>query len=218
MKIIILDLDDTIYDYIKFVKEGLKNVANFVHKKTKISKNKIYNDLIEIYYNKSTTKLFNYLEKKYQTKINVYRCILIYRYSTRNIKPYSDAFFFLKKYKKEIYLVTDGNKLVQKSKIKFLKIGKFFKRIYKTNQYGLKYNKPSLYCFDLIRKKEKCSYKNLIYIGDNPNKDFLNLNKVKSTTIRIKRGIFKNKKVKKLHDAKFVCDNFYKIDKVISQI
>ena len=58
----------------------------------------------------------------------------------------------------------------------------------------------------------------MIYIGDNPNKDFLNLNKVKSTTIRIKRGIFKNKKVKKLHDAKFVCDDFYKIDKVISQI
>ena len=218
MKIIILDLDDTIYDYIKFVKKGFENVAYFINKRTKLPRKKIFYDLIKIYNNESTTKVFNILEKKYKIKININKCISIYRYSFRYIKPYSDSLFFLKKYEKEIYLVTDGNKLVQDNKIKFLNIKNFFKKIYKTNQYGVKYNKPSLYCFDLIKKKENCNYKNLIYIGDNPNKDFKNLNKVKSITIRIKKGIFKNLKVKKANEAKYKCNNFYDADKIITKL
>ena len=218
MKVIILDLDDTIYDYITFVKCGFKNVATFINKKTKYPSKKIYNDLIYIYFNKSTTNVFNLLEKKYKIIINIHRCILIYRYSIRYIKPYEDALFFLKKYKKKIYLVTDGNKLVQENKIQLLNIKKYFKRIYKTNQYGLKYNKPSLHCFNLIKKNESCSYKDLIYIGDNPYKDFKNLNKVQCTTIRVKKGIFKNVKVKKLNDAKYICNDLHNVDKIISKL
>tara|TARA_Y100000992_G_C21106881_1_gene415373 strand:+ start:368 stop:571 length:204 start_codon:yes stop_codon:yes gene_type:complete len=43
----------------------------------------------------------------------------------------------------------------------------------------------------------------MVYIGDNPNKDFVNLNKKGSLTIRILRGTYKNKKVSKLYDAKY---------------
>tara|TARA_Y100000294_G_C8490451_1_gene310590 strand:+ start:307 stop:963 length:657 start_codon:yes stop_codon:yes gene_type:complete len=218
MKVIILDLDDTLYNYLEFVKQGFKNVANFIEKETKISKNKIYKDLINIYFKQNTNRVFNTLKKKYKIKININKCILIYRYSERKIKPYKDAIHFLKKYKKKIYLVTDGNKIVQENKIKFLKLRKFFKKIYKTNHYGLKYNKPSLHCFNLIKEMENCNFNELIYIGDNPYKDFKNLNAVRGITIRLQKGIFKNTKVRKNYDAKYKSNNLYEVDKIINKL
>ena len=48
--------------------------------------------------------------------------------------------------------------------------------------------------------------------------DFKNLNKVQCTTIRVKKGIFKNVKVKKLHDAKYICNDLRNVDKIISKL
>ena len=89
------------------------------------------------------------------------------------------------------YIVTDGNKLVQKNKIDKLGIKKYFKKIFISRCYGVKYEKPSLYCFKKIIKLERCKWKDLVYIGDNPKKDFINLNKKGSMTIRLMRGNYK---------------------------
>ena len=47
----------------------------------------------------------------------------------------------------------------------------------------------------------------LIYIGDDPNKDFLNLNIKKAITIRINQGRFKNISIEKKYEAKYVFNN-----------
>ena len=44
--------------------------------------------------------------------------------------------------------------------------------------------KPSLYCFEKILKIEKADYDKLVYVGDNPMKDFVNLNKAGAMTIQ----------------------------------
>ena len=47
----------------------------------------------------------------------------------------------------------------------------------------------------------------MIYVGDNPKKDFVNLNKKGSITIRILRGNFKNLKANKNYNAKYFIKN-----------
>ena len=63
------------------------------------------------------------------------------------------------------YIVTDGNKLVQKNKTSSLGIESYFKKIFYTHAYGIHNRKPSTYCFEKIKKIEKCAWNQMIYIG-----------------------------------------------------
>jgi putative hydrolase of the HAD superfamily len=114
------------------------------------------------------------------------------------------------------YIVTDGNYLVQKKKIKYLGLNVYFKKIFYTNIYGIKYNKPSLYCFNKIKKLEKCDWSDLIYVGDNPNKDFINCNKKRIFTVRLMQGQYKSLKVKKSYEAKFKINNLLLLKKILN--
>lgn len=202
--IIVFDLDDTLYKRDDFVSNGLENVSRLISSQNNLyNKNKIFKQLKKIYYDKSIKNTFNFFLKKNKiTNIKSKDCINVYRYEKNRIKIYSEAKKILKLYNKKCYLVTDGHKLVQQHKIQSLKINKYFKKIFITNRYGLKFQKPSLYCFRLIKKIEKCSFKKIVYIGDNPNKDFINCNKIGIRTIRLMKGEFKNIKKKYPYDAK----------------
>ena len=203
--IIVFDLDDTLYRRDDFVSNGLFNVSRFICKQNNsYNKHIVYKKLKKLYYDKNIKNTFSFFLKKNKIlNIKSKDCLNIYRYGKNKIKIYSDAKRILKFYKKKCYLITDGNKLVQQHKIKSLEIYKYFKKIFITNQYGLKFQKPSLYCFRLIKKIEKCSFKKIIYIGDNPNKDFINCNKIGIKTIRLMRGEFKNLKKNYPYNAKF---------------
>ena len=205
--ILIFDLDDTLYSRGDYVNNGLRNVVNFIKSKNKnLDKKKIFKELKKNYYNKKLKKTFNHFLKKNNFKsVNLKNCISLFRYGKKKIKPHKETLKLLKKYKKNCYLVTDGNKNVQKFKIKELGIQKYFKRIFITNQFGLKNQKPSLFCFNKIKEIEKCKYSDMVYIGDNPIKDFVNCNKVGIKTIRIMKGEFKN------YINRFPCDAKYKI-------
>ncbi len=210
-KIVIFDLDDTLYIEKQFVFSGLSAVSNFIKKKYKINSLKTFNDLKNYYTKKERVNILDFILKKNNVfnKKNLIQLINIYRSHKPNIKidnKNKNILFKLSK-KNNIYLVTDGNKLVQKNKIEALKIKKFFKKIFITHQYAIKYSKPSLFCFNIIRKLEKCNWNDLIYIGDDPNKDFLNLNIKKAITIRINQGRFKNISIEKKYEAKYVFNN-----------
>ena len=218
--IIIFDLDDTLYKRDDFVNNGLKNASDLIFSKNKfLKKQEILNSLKKIYHNKKIKNSFNFFLKKHKIKnIKPRECIYFYRYGKNNIKVYPQALSLLKLYKKKCYLVTDGSKLVQKYKIKNLKIEKYFKKILITNTYRLQFQKPSLHCFRLIKNIERCKYKELVYIGDNPKKDFLNCNKVGINTIRLVKGEYKNLKKKYPYDAKFKIKSLSHIRKILKFI
>jgi len=150
MTIIVFDLDDTLYSYKSFLRMGFKNVSKYMSKIANCSEPLIYKKILK-FYKKNNRKVFDALTRdlKIEQKY-VKKCIHIFRYSDRKIKLFQDA----KKYlcNNKFYLITDGNKLVQKHKVKILRIKPFFKRIYYTNEYGIKFNKPSLHCFNKIRE------------------------------------------------------------------
>lgn len=214
--IYIFDLDDTLFKELDYVKSGLFFCANQISKKTGENKLKIYNKLFEIFKKKGRGCVFNFYFDDNKKEIKKY--IKLYRNHYPNINLYNDAKKFLNKIKKEknsIYLVTDGHKDSQLQKLKKLKIKKIFKRIFITPNYGKSFMKPSLKCFQIIKKLEKCKWSDMIYIGDNPIKDFVNLNKKGVITARIKRGEFSNLKCKKQYDAKIKFKNYSIMSKIL---
>ena len=210
-KIIIFDLDDTLYDSRIFTFQGFWSVSIFLSKITNVDKKIIYYKILS-FSKKNNKRAFNMilenlnLPKKYLVKL-----LSIYRYSNKKLFLYEDAKYLLNflGYKRS-FLITDGNKKMQAIKIKSLKIFKFFKKIFITNQYGIKNNKPSIFCFEKIRKLEKTTFNNLVYIGDNPKKDFL-VKKYGITTIRLKRGIYKKIKLENKFEADYSINNLKRL-------
>jgi putative hydrolase of the HAD superfamily len=117
-----------------------------------------------------------------------------------------------------LYLVTDGNKLVQARKIAALGLEPFFRRIFITHRYGVANAKPSLYCFERIKELEQCAWEDIMYVGDNPAKDFVNLNKVGAHTVRVLTGSYKDVQARPGYEARFVIPSLTSFQKVLRGI
>ena len=114
--------------------------------------------------------------------------------------------------------MTDGNKNVQSHKVNSLKLDKYFKKIFITHRYGKKNAKPSLYCFQKIKETEKCNWDDMVYIGDNPNKDFISLKKVKAKTIRVLTGNFSRTFVGDEYEAESSINSLFELNSEIIRL
>jgi putative hydrolase of the HAD superfamily len=215
-------LDDTLYDESTFIKSGFKAVAKYISLEYNLIIENEYKKLLVILENQGRGAVFDhYLEANGIFTQNLRNKLVgIYRAHQPKIKmKYQDRRILeiiSKKY--PTYLVTDGNKKVQESKIKSLNIHRYFKKIFITHHYGIKNAKPSIYCFQKILELEKNNWKELIYVGDNPKKDFINLKKVGAITIRVKQGMYKNYMPKKNFDAEFEINKITELPKIISKL
>jgi putative hydrolase of the HAD superfamily len=209
--IIVFDLDDTLYQEISYVQSGLKAVANEIAKKYNLDSNVIYKEALDILEKSGRGGVFDSLLNNYgyYTKREVQRLVSIYRLHYPKISIGSMEMKALKLCGKEsnLYLVTDGNKYVQAKKIESLGIESIFKHIFITHRFGLDAAKPSLKCFEMIRKLENVSWGELIYIGDDPNKDFINLKKAGAITVRVLTGRFAALKKDEQYEADWQIDS-----------
>jgi putative hydrolase of the HAD superfamily len=219
---LIFDLDDTLYSEKTYVFGGLRSVA----------------ELGKSLYGWNTRTSFefmaNFLETHgrglifdaWLTHNNAYSkslvklCVRTYRSHIPKIALYPSARRMLSHYlkKQPLYLVTDGNKIVQARKIEALQIAHLFKRIFITHRYGIKYAKPSLHCFDIIRRHENCDWSNLIYVADNPAKDFVNLKTAGARTIRVLTGSYAGVVARPKFDAEFKVQSLRHLDNVLSKL
>ena len=221
MIVLVFDLDDTLYKELDFVMGGFRDTAKFLQNEYSLSKEKSF-FLMKQELKNGRGKIFNNILKRYDiyNKTILNKCIKIYRTHNPRIKLYISAKKFLTKFTEfPIYIVTDGNKNVQKSKINALGLQKRIKFSYLTSNYGLKNSKPSTYCFSKICEREKVQPKNVIYIADDPSKDFVNLKKHGFKTIRVLTGKYKNRKFQKEFEADFTVKSLSDLShKVIKEL
>jgi putative hydrolase of the HAD superfamily len=217
--VIIFDLDDTLYDEKTFVYSGFEQVASWISNISNHPKEEIFNFMKTDLEKNGRGSIFdNTLEKYYKkNKTNIKNCINIYRLHKPKIQLKPEIINLLNELKQKysLYIVTDGNKLVQTNKVNALGVENLVKKVYITYRYGLKASKPSLICFEKIKQLEGVNWEKLVYIGDNPKKDFVNLNSVNALTIRILQGDFANLIVEKLYDAKYKINELSEIIEII---
>jgi len=186
-KVVVFDLDDTLYPEVTFFQSGLKAVSKSLSKELRINWKNIYAEMLLINEIDGRGKIFDIFLEEHGIFTNSLLQNMISKYRNHNyeIQIEENMMQFLLSLKdKSKYIVTDGHKLVQSRKIAALKIFDHFDRIYITNRFGINKQKPSLYCFNKIANLEKTRLSEIIYIGDNPKKDFVNLNKAGAVTIQ----------------------------------
>ncbi|RUP82640.1 haloacid dehalogenase [Alteromonas sp. KS69] len=204
--IYIFDLDDTLYDERQYVESGLRAVANYVEYKWQVEKIAGFDQLINLLDRNGRGRIFNdYLAKNNipATKKNVKECVTVYRLHKPVLSMAQQHLQLLHELPKPLYLVTDGNKVVQANKVEALNIRHLFKRIFITHRFGVKHAKPSTYCFEKIRLAEACDWNDMVYVGDNPAKDFVNLNRLGMHTVRVLTGVHRSAVAKPLYDAHY---------------
>ena len=220
--IVIFDLDDTLYNEIDFVKSGFNKVSIYLAQEYKLDKEKVYKKLCTVLNKFGRGKVFNLclMEFNIYSKEIVRKCLSIYRTHKPYISLPAESIKVLTTLAKDntLYVVTDGNKIVQQNKIAALKINNYVKKAMPTHNYGLKSSKPSIYCFELIRKIEKTKFNKLVYIGDNPIKDFVNIKKAHINTIRINQGMFKDLFLTKEYSADYKVEKLSDIIPIINKL
>ena len=219
--IIVFDLDEVLYDEKTYVISGFRTVSEFLEKDEAIPK-KIIFEYLKRRLKNGRERIFNDLLDNFRiySQKNLEKCISVYRTHTPKIKLYSDAKDCLKRLKNyPLYIVTDGNKIVQKNKIKALNLENHIKKTILTSNYGLRNSKPSTFCFQKICDMEKTSPTNLVYIGDDPHKDFVGLKREGFKTIRLFKGRFKNERLSKEFEADYKIKSLKEInEKFIKKI
>ncbi len=213
--ILVFDLDDTLYKEITYVKSAFKAVAKYLGVKFGLDIEDVEENLLEVLDNKGRGQVFNEVLTKYgiYSRAEVNRCLSVYRKTKPEIKLNEDAVRCLKKFEKlPKYLVTDGNKVVQSKKIKALGLDQYFKKAIPSHNFGVIHSKPSTYIFHKIIEWENEKPENLVYVGDNPHKDFINLKKEGFNTVRVKTGMFKDVRLREDYEAHYEIDSLDELD------
>lgn len=168
---VIFDLDDTLYSEKEYVRSGYREIAKYFPQIEKMEE-KLW-DAFEGNKQAINEVLLN---EGALTEQNLAESVRIYRYHMPDIHLYVGVEELLKRihsHGKKIGLITDGRPEGQRAKIAALKLGELIDEIIVTDEIGgVKYRKPHEKSFKLMQRKLKAPFENMVYIGDNPRKDF----------------------------------------------
>lgn len=177
-KVVVFDLDDTLYKEIDFLKSGYRQVAELVEKRYALSENEIYHNLLSWYYKKENP--FVLLNETYGLDSPVADYLDVYRFHHPNIclsDGVEETLSELKTRDVVLGIITDGRKVTQQNKIEALGLSRWFEKenIFINEEPG--HFKPSHWSFDRLMQHclEQFPSQDLsfYYVGDNPQKDFL---------------------------------------------
>ncbi len=217
-KVLVFDLDDTLYKEIDFLISGYRYISDFVSSKYGLEKSTVYGELIDWYY--SDCNPFKELISRYHLSEKISTLLAIYRNHYPSIALDYDTEDLLRRSKEKgvtLGLITDGRGYTQRNKIRALGLERFIdnKNIVISEEFGSE--KPSFQNFEYFMTLYPNS--SFVYVGDNPKKDFITPNILGWITIMLSddgRNIHKIPQgLKEEYQASFRLDNLSGIIELI---
>ncbi|GAA0434849.1 HAD-IA family hydrolase [Lentibacillus halophilus] len=210
VKAIIFDLDDTLISERGYIKSGYYHIARLLSNRYNEDEEKLYNLLSELF-NDNPRYIFNRLFDKLgiaYTKSDILEMVNEYRNHSPRISFYSDVLPFINLLKKRYIktgIITDGYANAQHQKLKAVQANNHFDEIIVTDDLGKNYWKPHPMPFEIMKEKLNVSFDEMVYIGDNPEKDFYisNIYPIKAVRIIRNDSVYKNASYYKAVQASF---------------
>ena len=210
---ILLDLDDTLYNYEKPNKQALENVFSYCSEIMQISKDEVksayFSGRAKVHIDlKETAASHNrllYIQKmleilNYNPLISALEIYDIY-WNTflEKMELFDGVISFFEKYEGKICIITDLTAHIQYRKIIKLNLPNYINSIVTSEETGKE--KPHPFNFILALNKLKLNVEDVVMIGDNFDKDILGATNLKINSIWINH---KNKTND--YDKKFVTE------------
>ncbi len=207
-KIIVFDLDDTLYKEIDFLKSAYREIAAYVERV--YNKQDIYEFMMTCY--EGGKNSFECLLNYYSLPIDIELLLKMYRNHFPDIFLSDDTKFILQYFVDSGYilgLITDGREQTQLNKITALNLQQYipYENCIISEAFG--FSKPSLEAYLFFQNKYgEGTYS---YVGDNVSKDFIAPNRLNWRSFCLKDD------GQNIHKQIFV-EGFYKPKYVITSL
>jgi putative hydrolase of the HAD superfamily len=190
IKVIVFDLDDTLFSEQDFVASGFKAVGEWLEKKHGIVG--FFHEAYDVFKKGKRGNIFNLaLENMgvcYREDM-IHEMLLIYRDHFPAISLHHDAAWIIQHYfgNKHLSLITDGYITSQKKKVAALGLEEKLLPIIYSDEFGRKNWKPSELPYRKVMDFWGYQNHEYVYVGDNPTKDFVTAKRLRWLTVRVKR-------------------------------
>ncbi len=119
----------------------------------------------------------------------VQRQVAVYRAHSPSIAPFPEAVTVLEdiRGRYRTALISDGIEAVQQRKLDALGLRRHFEAVVMTDAFGREFWKPHPLPFKDCARRLAVDTAQMVYVGDNPAKDFVTARRLGSRTIRVRR-------------------------------
>ncbi|MEX2460157.1 MAG: HAD family hydrolase [Paenibacillaceae bacterium] len=194
---IVFDLDDTLYCENEYVISGFHEVDHWV--RVNLNLQGFFEQAEQLFYQGHKGNIFDktlhVLQVEYDYGI-IHQMLTVYREHLPQIKLYPDALWALRyaSSKAKIGLLTDGFLAAQQQKVKSLGILPYLDHIVYSDELGRECWKPCPIPYIKMTEGLGIHPSACVYIGDNPQKDFIAAKRLGWTTVCVKRtdGLYRD--------------------------
>jgi len=198
-KAIILDLDDTLYPEREFVISGFLAAARWLGGCQDISVQECADELIALFDSEVRGRTFDtwLAQGGFRSDLAV-GMLRAYREHTPSINLHADVEPFVRDCRNrgmDLGLLTDGYLDVQQRKVAALNIAHCFRSIVFSDYFGRACWKPSPVPFQAALSELGADPDCCVYLGDNPEKDFIGARAAGLKSIRVRRldGVYRHR-------------------------
>jgi putative hydrolase of the HAD superfamily len=221
LKLLAFDLDDTLFPEKSYVYGAFKAVSDSLKKERNIDAKELYAKLVETKKLIPSGRILDIVLKKYQLDAKqTEKLVQIYREHPTKLRLFPGTRKVLQKLKKTYILaiITNGSQAVQNKKLDYLKIKHYFNSVIYTLDLGNNFKKPSKLPFQKLLVAHGVKPEETLYIGNNPDSDFLGAKQVGIKTIRINQRFYKGRNAHKIKDADFTIKNISQLPSLINKM
>lgn len=188
----VFDLDDTLFLERDYVASGFDSVAQQIALATKLDRATVLNELLSIHEGGHRGRVFDaWLADRPTLKdqLDVASLVEAYRIHEPRISLLPGVAGMLETLRKvglRLGLVTDGFLKGQRAKVAALGLAELIDRIVFTDEWGPNFWKPNSRAFELLEAEWGCDPGEVVYVADNPTKDFIGPKSRGWLTIRLR--------------------------------
>lgn len=189
MRLIVFDLDDTLYPEHEYVRSGFRAAARFVEERLSIPAVDFARACEDALSQHGSGRIFNDALALFGRSENfVPDLIRVYREHRPSLALRSGVSKMLDILRREarLAILSDGYLVAQTRKVESLDLASCVDHVVLTDAYGRDAWKPSHVCFQRLIGEAGLSHHDATYIGDNPHKDFIAPNRLGWRTIRLR--------------------------------
>jgi putative hydrolase of the HAD superfamily len=202
--VLVFDMDDTLYEEATYVRSGFMAVARRLSPVLGKSARLLYGEMMPLLEQLGRGRVFDKLLERHgkSSRRLVHECLSWYRLHEPEIHLHQAGTNCLRRFQHlPLYVVTDGNKTAQAAKMRALDLESKVKKVFITHRYGVRHSKPSPHCFKIIQNLEGVPTSQILYVGDNPSKDFVGIRPLGFRTLRVLTGPHSSVKAPLGYDA-----------------
>lgn len=179
LKGVVFDLDDTLYLERDYVRSGFRAISAFLGQRGPFTESEIFSFLWGAFESGVRGETFDQLFQTFPEMAKLFSVtdlVSVYREHTPSITMQAGMLGIIERLSAGdvmLGIVSDGLLVSQKAKTVALGLNRLFDEIVLTDVWGKEYWKPHCRAFGFLEQRFELLPREMVYIGDNPEKDFI---------------------------------------------